>query len=135
MHIDLALLADAAAVDASGKLSILGIFDHISAKEFPTRHDRMVLVFRLVATLDEVGPHKIEISIVQPSGEELHRLDGTLQVNPGRGRGGIRIPQLVHMDGFVFPEAGEYSIDIHVDGEVVETVALTLTDVGRMAQA
>lgn len=135
MHTDLALLADAANIDGSGKLSILGIFDHIAASDFPTRHDRMTLVFRLVASLDEVGTHKIEIAVKGPEGEELSRLDGQLRVGPGRGDGPIRIPQVVHLDGFVFPEPGRYSIDITVDDETVDSVSLTLTDTGRMAQA
>ena len=49
MNLDLALTADAATVDSSGKLNVLGIFDHISASEFPARHDRMCLVLRFSA--------------------------------------------------------------------------------------
>lgn len=136
MHTDFALLADAAAIDGSGKLSILGIFDHISAAEFPTRHDRMTLVFRLVASLEEAGQHEISIVVRAPAGEELTRMDGQLVVGtPRSGDGQVRMPQVVHMDGFVFPEPGRYSIDITIGGEVIETVALTLTDAGRMAQA
>ena len=136
MHTDFALLADAANIDASGKLSILGIFDHISAADFPTRHDRMTLVFRLVASLDEAGQHGIAITVHSPGGEELTRMDGQLQVGASRsGDGQVRMPQVVHMDGFVFPEPGRYSIDIAVGDQVIETVALTLTDAGRMAQA
>ncbi len=135
MQTDFALLADAAAIDASGKLSILGIFDHISAGDFPTRHDRMTLVFRLSASADEAGRHSISIRVVSPSAEELSRLDGELQVGPSRGPGPIRIPQVVHLDGFVFPEPGEYALDVLVDGEVIDSVALTLTSTAGMAQA
>ena len=38
MEIDLALLADAATIDASGKLNILGIFDRIGVTQFPAQH-------------------------------------------------------------------------------------------------
>ena len=36
MEVDLALLADAATIDGSGKLNILGIFDRLTTSAFPT---------------------------------------------------------------------------------------------------
>jgi hypothetical protein len=41
MEVDLALLADAATIDGSGKLNILGIFDRLTTSAFPTRHPRL----------------------------------------------------------------------------------------------
>ena len=61
MEIDLALLADAATVDAAGKLNILGIFDRISARSFPVRHPRLALVLRFRATMNEAGDHAVKI--------------------------------------------------------------------------
>ena len=51
MDIDLALLADAATIDGSGKLNILGVFDRISASAFPAQHGRMAMVLRFAAGL------------------------------------------------------------------------------------
>lgn len=135
MQIDLAVLADAATIDGAGKLNILGIFDRIGAAEFPARHERMCLVFRINASIEEVGEHEVGIAVVGPSGEEVSRMDGALRIGPQKGGGSIRIPQVVHMDGFVFPEPGSYSIDISIDGEIVETINLYLAGGGRMAQA
>jgi hypothetical protein len=57
MEVDLALLADAATIDASGKLNILGIFDRLTTSSFPTRHPRLSLVLRFSAGVQEVGKH------------------------------------------------------------------------------
>lgn len=135
MQIDLAVLADAATIDGAGKLNILGIFDRIGAAEFPARHERMCLVFRINASIDEVGEHEVGIAIVSPSGDEVSRMDGMLRIGPQNGGGSIRIPQVVHLDGFVFPEPGSYSIDISLNGEIVESLDLFLSGAGKMAQA
>ena len=55
MEIDLAFLADAATVDVSGKLNILGIFDRLSVPELPGHHPHLSLVLRLSASLGEAG--------------------------------------------------------------------------------
>ena len=55
MEVDLALIADAATIDSSGKLSILGIFDRIGTSSFPAQHPHMVLVLRFIAAVNEAG--------------------------------------------------------------------------------
>lgn len=135
MEIDLALIADAATVDGAGKLNILGIFDHIAAREFPARHERMVLVLRFEAGIDEAGRHEVAIAVKDPSGGEVARMDGEIQLGPGRPDGRIRVPQIVHLDGFVFPSPGVYSIDVSVDEATLSTLALRVSEATRVAQA
>ena len=140
MEIDLALLADAATVDSSGKLNILGIFDRISATGFPTQHPHVSLVLRFAASLTEAGAHKVEIVLSDPDGEEVVRLDGEIQVAPGPPAAGgrVRVPQVVNMDRLVFPRPGQYAFDVSVDGENQVSVPLFLHEVrppGPMAQA
>ncbi len=133
MDIDLALLADAATIDGTGKLNILGIFDRISASTFPARHEHMVMVLRFTAGLDEAGTHEVEISMRGPEGEELVRMDGEMQLAPGPGAGGgaIRVPHVLHIDGMVLPRTGSYAFDVEVDGEHVVSLPLTVSGAGR----
>jgi hypothetical protein len=119
MTIDLALLCDAATVDVSGKLNILGVFDRIEAREFPARHGRICLVLRMAATAEDEGEHGLEIRLVTPGGSDLVRLDGQLQVGPGVPGEVTRIPHVLNLDGLVFPEAGEYRFEIRF-GSVVQ---------------
>jgi len=135
VEIDLALIADAATVDGSGKLNILGVFDHISAREFPARHERMALVLRFSAGVDAAGSHEVGIAVRSPDGEELARMDGQIQLAPGGAGNRIRVPQIVHLDGFVFPVPGLYSIEISVDESILTTQSLRVSEAPRVAQA
>ena len=118
MEIDLSLLADAATIDGSGKLNILGIFDRIAVSQFPAQHGRVALVLRFSAGLKDAGSHKIEIRLRSPGGREIVNLDGNLQFGPGpmTAGGGVRIPHVLNLDGLVFEKAGHYTFDIRVDG-------------------
>ncbi len=135
MEIDLALIADAATVDGSGKLNILGVFDHISAREFPARHERMVLVLRFSAGMDEAGTHQVTIEVKDPDGASVARMDGEIKLAPGRPDARIRVPQIVHLDGFVFPKAGMYSLAVSVDENTLTTLGLRVSEAARVAQA
>ena len=137
MQIDLALLADAATVDTSGKLNILGIFDRISAAALPARHPRMCLVLRFHAGVQEAGRHDVQIRLNDPAGQELMRLDGEMQITPA-GTGltqGVRVPHVLNLDGLVFPVGGQYGFDVRVDGEHHVTIPLAVLGAGVGAEA
>ena len=137
MEIDVALLADAATIDSSGKLNILGIFDRITAQSFPAQHSRISLVLRFAAGLQEAGTHQVEIRLRDPSGGEVVRLNGQMQLGPGsRGAGGVvKVPHVLNLDGMVFPEPGLYNFDVRIDGEHHASIPLTMVDMGNGAQA
>lgn len=135
MNVELALIADAATVDGSGKLNILGVFDHISVAEFPARHERLCLVFRFSAAPGESGDHQVEVVIQDPSGEEMARMSGSISLGPAMGGEPMRIPQVLHMDGFVFPAPGRYAIEVEIDGRVEERLTLSVSRANRIPQA
>jgi Family of unknown function (DUF6941) len=128
MDVDLALLADAATIDGSGKLNILGIFDRLTTASFPTRHPRLSLVLRFAAGLDEVGPHEVQITLKSPDGKEVVRIDGEMNLAPGpTGAGGaVLVPHILNMDGLIFTGAGRYSFDVRVDGQHQVSIPLTV---------
>lgn len=128
MEIDLALLADAATVDGSGKLNILGVFDRLTAPVFPAQHGRISLVLRFQATVQDAGRHQIQISFADPSGKEVVGLNGEIQIGAGKqtAEGGVRVPQVLNLDGIVFPTAGRYSFDVKIDGEHHVSIPLTV---------
>ena len=132
MEIDLALLADAATVDGSGKLNILGVFDRISTSGFPAQHPHVSLVLRLAASMTEAGEHSVEIVLRDPEGEEMMKMNGEIQVGPGPALAGgqVRIPQVINIERLVFPKEGQYAFDIALDGEHHASVPLVLHDGG-----
>ena len=128
MEVDLALIADAATIDSSGKLSILGIFDRIGTSSFPAQHPHMVLVLRFIAAVNEAGKHQITIALKDPTGREVVGVDGEMQLGlgPAGGGSGIRVPHVLHLDGLVFPVPGLYAFDVRVDGEHHASLPLTV---------
>lgn len=137
MEIDLALLADAATIDNSGKLNILGIFDRITAQNFPAQHSRISLVLRFAAGLQEAGSHQVEIRLKAPDGSEVVRLNGAMQLGAGTpaAGAGVKVPHVLNLDGMVFPKPGLYNFDVRVDGEHHVSIPLTMVDLGNGAQA
>jgi hypothetical protein len=138
MEIDLALMADAATVDAAGKLNILGVFDRITARHFPAPHERISLVLRFTAGIDEAGDHRLAISLKAPDGSELiPPIEGTLHLGPGPGHlgGEIRFPHILNLNGIVFPGPGQYSFDIQVDDQYLTSLPLYLSQMGGGAMA
>jgi hypothetical protein len=137
MEVDLALLADAATIDGSGKLNILGIFDRLTTNSFPTRHPRLSLVLRFSAGLQEVGKHEVAIALKGPDGKQLVRIDGEMNLAPGpSGAGGaVLVPHVLNMDGLIFPAAGRYAFDVRVDGEHHVSIPLTVHGQQSSAQA
>jgi len=128
MEIDFGFLADAAAVDSSGKLSVLGIFDRIHAGEFPARHGRVSLVLRFSAGAEDVGSRQIEIRLRGPENQEILRLDGRMDLATGGTVAGdrVRVPHILNLDGIAFPEPGRYYFDISSDGEPLLSIPLHL---------
>lgn len=137
MQIDLALLADAATVDVSGKLNILGVFDRITSAEFPAPPLRVCLVLRFSASVSEAGSHEVLIRLKGPAGKEIFRLDGEMVMAPGPGstEDGIHVPQVLNMEGVVFERPGHYSFDVGIDGEHHASVPLNVVELSSRAQA
>lgn len=126
MEIDLALLADAATIDASGKLSILGVFDRIGVARFPAQHGRVTLVLRFTAGTSEIGSHDVHIRMSDPVGVEVLSLSGEVKFSgTAVARDAVRVPHILNLDGLVFTRAGMYSFDVKVDG--VHHVSLPLS--------
>lgn len=118
MEIDLAFLADAATIDASGKLSVLGIFDRIGVSQFPAQHGRITLVLRFTGGTSEIGSHEVHIRMSEPGGAEVLSLNGEMQLIGGvAAQDGVRVPHILNLDGLVFTGPGMYSFDVKVDGE------------------
>ena len=133
MEIDLALLADAATIDASGKLNILGIFDRIGVTQFPAQHGRVTLGLRFTAGTSEIGSHEVHIRMSDPSGAEVLSLNGEIQLAGGpSAHDGIRVPHILNLDGLVFTGPGMYNFDVKVDGE--HHVSLPLSVEGSQGQ-
>jgi hypothetical protein len=131
MHLDIALLADAATVDAAGKLNVLGAFHRLRGPEFPLRHGRLALVLRFAPDADDPQRMSVEIRMVGPDDDVILRLDGQVEGRGGPDPAELRIPQVVNMDGIVFPAEGTYRFQVAVDGELIGEIPLRVEEGGR----
>jgi len=125
MRVKLALLADAANVSREGKLNMLGIFDTIYAREFPTVHPHMTLVLRFEAAAAETGRvHEVVVELVGGDGDVVFRLPGKLDVQRSEPGAGVGIDHVLAIANLSFKAAGRYVYRIHLGGALAAEVPL-----------
>ena len=125
MQVDFAVLADYALIDQHGKLSVLGIFQHVWVAAFPAVHPRTHLVLRVRGRRSEVGDHPIRIRFVDDQGSELIGGEGTVHFGPPPpGVTEIEAGAVLVFD-VPFPRPGTYAFEIAVDSGALVRVPLS----------
>jgi len=125
VQVDFAVLADYALIDQHGKLSVLGIFQHVWVATFPAMHPRTHLVVRVRGRRIEVGEHPLRIRFVDEGGAELMGGDGTVQFGePAAGVTEIEAGAVLVFD-VPLPRPGGYAFEISIDGGDAIRVPLT----------
>lgn len=122
MEVRLGVLADEAHISDSGKLSINGIFDKISAKAFPASHLQLmlVLVFR-IGSWDE-GDHEMIIDLVDADGVSQQSLKSAFHIGHKVREESLNI--LLSMPMTTFRAPGDFSFDVYYDGRHVWSIPL-----------
>jgi hypothetical protein len=127
VHLDFAVVADYALVDQSGKLSVLGIFQHIWVQQFPAMHPRLHLVLRLKGKRTEVGEHAVQIRLLDEQGSESLGGSGNVTfAEPPAGVTEIEAGAILVFD-VPFPHAGVYRFEITIDGQPKAAVPVTVS--------
>ncbi|MGE5092720.1 MAG: DUF6941 family protein [Bacillota bacterium] len=118
-------MADYALIDQQGKLSVLGIFQHVWVAQFPALHPRTHLVLRVKGRRTEIGMHSMRIRFVDEEGTELLGGEGTVQFGePPAGVTEVEAGAVLVFD-VPLPRAGTYAFEIALDDG--ETVRVPLT--------
>jgi len=127
VHVDFAVIADYALVDQGGKLSVLGIFQHIWVQQFPAMHPRLHLVLRLKGKRTEVGEHAVQIRLLDEQGSESLGGAGSVTfAEPAAGITDIEAGAILVFD-VPFPHSGVYRFEITIDGEEKAAVPVTVS--------
>ena len=130
MIVDFAVLADYALIDQHGKLSVLGIFQHVWVASFPAMHPRTHLVLRVRGRRNEVGQHPIRIRFLDDASAELMGGEGTVQFGePPAGVTEIEAGAVLVFD-VPLPRPGLYTFEIVVDSGAPTRVPLSVGQVG-----
>lgn len=126
MKIEFAVACDYAIVDQYGKLSVLGIFQHIWVTQFPAVHRRLYLVIRLKGTRTEVGEHPVRIRLRSEEGKDVLSGHGKVSFSePPAGVLEIEAGAVLVFD-IPFERAGRYRFEITVDDDVETEVPITV---------
>ena len=135
MNIDFAVVCDYALVDQFGKLSVIGLFQHIWVQKFPTIHPRLHLVLRLKGSRTEVGPHDVRIRLLNEDDEEIISGDGKVSLpEPPAGVLEVEAGAVLAFD-VPFQKPGQYRFHIAVDSEVETSVPITVSQGPSPAQS
>lgn len=127
MKLTVLTLADYVNTAEGGKLNILGIFDKIGAKEFPTRHGPMTIVLRFLCDYaDSEEEPTVKIQLEAPSGKKL--VDVTVKIRiptmqPGQP---ATVNQVLQLVGVEFKQSGTYPIRVYVEDELAGEIPLLL---------
>jgi hypothetical protein len=116
--IEYAFLADAADARPGQKFAVLGgVVTRVGGPQFPLTHPHLALVCGLTVTAIEFGlEHNLQFVMLTPRGDQLSNATATVMANgPGDGRDTVLTFSL-DMWNLSFPEPGDYSIRIMIDG-------------------
>jgi hypothetical protein len=129
VQVDFAVIADYALIDQHGKLSVLGIFQHVWVERFPALHPRTHLVLRVRGHRAEAGSHAVRIRFVDDQGQELLGGDGTIvMAEPPPGILEVESGAVLVFD-VPLPHPGSYAFEIALAGQVPHRVNLTVSQV------
>jgi hypothetical protein len=116
LEIAFAVVADDARIDRQGKLSVLGIFEHVWAGDFPALHRGAHLVVKVRGRRTEIGVHALRIRFVQEGGTVLVEGEGTVQFGePPAGVTSIEATAVLAFD-LPLPAPGRYGFEVELDG-------------------
>ena len=116
----LGVLCDHALIGQDGKLSLIGIFDHIGVVQLPAQHPR----FFVVAVLQgEAHGRFVEMELAAPSGQTLMREQ--IGIDPAaisEGSGNL----IAEVTMLPLEMTGRYEFRLHADGQVLGVIPLTV---------
>jgi len=125
MKVEILSLCDFAQAEPTGKLNILGSFDHIFAKAAPVARSVFAVAARIRFDANEEGPRTISLSFIDSDGQRivpLLRAQFVVKVQPNESSATLNyvmvIPQIK------FARFGDYQIDLAVDDKVEATIPL-----------
>jgi hypothetical protein len=117
MEIEIFTLSDFAQ-DNHSKLTIVGTFDSIHAKQFPAVHPACSVACRLRFAAKESGSHDFKIRLIDAEAKELIKpIEGNINIGvPANGQfSSINI--VVNFNQLKFEKPGRYSFELLIDGE------------------
>ena len=128
MTVLVATLCDSAA-DYQGKLSLLGAFDTLCARELPVVHPQCALALRMTYGPDDAGQHQMRIRCLDPEGNEcLPPFEPVIDVAfPSPFLPFVTRNLVLNMQRVKFERAGLHRFVVEDKGQAVISIPLRVT--------
>lgn len=129
MNIHVAVLCDAA-TDYNGKLSLLGTFDTIYARQFPAHHPQCSVALRIAFSRIEEGMHKVKVNFVDEDGKlVMPSIEIPLETKLDEDANFLCRNFIINIQQLKFDQPGHYAIDLAVDGRLEASIPLRVKQV------
>lgn len=129
MNVEIFAFCEAADLSGTteGKLNLNGIFDRISTRIMPYRHENFLLAIRIRFDPIESGYHEYRIDLVDADGRLLEpsRI-GTFPRNCWSEAAFLVSNVFIPFRGIVFPQPGDYEARMAVNGHLSACAPLQL---------
>lgn len=126
MRVEIFALCDAA-VDYAGKLSLLGAFDGIFARDAPVLHPQCAIAIRVRVFRGEEGPHALQLSFIDADGHRIvPPIGANFEVRLPPQRDSMAINLVLNMHQLKFERFDEYAIDLTIDGRQEASLPLVV---------
>jgi hypothetical protein len=115
MKIEVFALCDAA-VDYAGKLSLLGAFDGIFARETPVVHPQCAIALRVRVPRAEEGKHHLTINFIDADGRPvMPGVNANFEVRIPPERDSVSVNLVLNIHQLRFTTFGDYAVDLVID--------------------
>jgi len=126
MKIEVFALCDAA-VDYAGKLSLLGAFDGIFAREAPVQHPQCAIAIRLRVSRGEEGHHSLLLAFIDADGHRIvPPIGANFDVRLPAERESIAVNLVLNIHQLKFDRFDDYAIDLSIDGRPEASLPLAI---------
>ena len=125
MNLVLAIACDSATVSPQGKLDVQGIYNELSAPDFPAAQERLTVVIVLEWSAREAGEQPIRVDLMSPEGEMVVTIQGHTEVELGPDN---EIPpqtrMILPLENVVFQTPGRHYLKIQAGSDTVEALPM-----------
>ncbi len=131
MEVQVATLCDSA-LEKDGKLYVWGTFDTICTDRVPIVHPACAFAMRICFQPGDEGEHELVIRFIDDDGKAKFQLPpAKIRVELPKDAYFLTRNQVINIKGLPFDRAGQFSLDVLADGEMLARIPLRVMVVDK----
>ncbi|MBS1716469.1 MAG: hypothetical protein JSS72_01905 [Armatimonadetes bacterium] len=127
MTLDFGLIADFASVDASAKMTVVGIFGQLNCRELPVTSPQLSIAAQFTMQRAELGKnHTLEIVLVQPDGTDGFKI-GPAPFTVGANSAPVdeaQVPMVFNVRDLKLEKEGVYHWSVRIDNNEIGKIKM-----------